>query len=130
MARPPSATVTDAEQAILEVLWELGEASVREVADRLSLHKPVAYTTVLTMLGVLHKKDLVTFRQEGRAFIYKPALTKDDVRDRALGNLVTQLFDGSPEMLALHLFKHHGVDAQKVQALREKVKAAKNKKGA
>lgn len=125
MARPPSSTVTEAEQALLEVLWEAGEASVREVTDRLSQHKSVAYTTVLTMLGVLHKKNLVTYRQEGRAFIYRPAVTKDEVRDHALGNLMEQLFDGSPEMLALHLLKNHGVDPDKIRALREKVKAAK-----
>lgn len=130
MARPPSATVTEAEQALLEVLWEAGEASVREVTDRLARHKPVAYTTVLTMLGVLHKKNLVSYRQEGRAFIYRPAVSKDEVRDQALGNLVEQLFDGSPEMLALHLVKSHGVDPDKIQALRRKVNAAKGKKGA
>lgn len=125
MARPPSATVTETEQALLEVLWEAGEASVREVTDRLSQRKPVAYTSVLTMLGVLHKKRLVGYRQEGRAFIYRPAVTKDQVRDHALGNLMEQLFDGSPEALALHLLKNHGVDPDKIQALRRKVDAAK-----
>ena len=112
MARPPSPTITEAEQAILEVLWELGEASVRDVTDRLVQHKPVAYTTVLTMLGILNKKSLVTFRQEGRAFIYKPTLTKDDARSHALSSLLTQMFDGSPEMLALHLLKNHDVDPE------------------
>lgn len=127
MARPPSPSVTEAEQAILEVLWDLGEASVREVANRLAQHKPVAYTTVLTMLGILHKKDLVAFRQEGRAFIYRPTLTKAEVRDRALSNLMAQLFDGSPEALALHLLENHDVDPGKIDALRAKVRAARNK---
>lgn len=127
MARPPSQSVTEAEQAILEVLWELGEGSVRDVANALAQHKPVAYTTVLTMLGVLHKKDLVEFRQEGRAFIYRPTLTKTDVRDRALHNLMTQLFDGSPEALAVHLLEHHDVDPKKIEALRAKVRRAKSK---
>ena len=53
MARPPSTSVTEAEQAILEVLWELGEGSVRDVANELGRQKPVAYTTVLTMLGAI-----------------------------------------------------------------------------
>ncbi|RNF83072.1 BlaI/MecI/CopY family transcriptional regulator [Lysobacter psychrotolerans] len=127
MARPPAQSVTDAEQAILEVLWDLGEASVRDVANALAQHKPVAYTTVLTMLGILHKKELVAFRQEGRAFIYRPTLTKADVRDRALSNLMTQLFDGSPEMLALHLIENHDVDPGKIDALREKIRVARSK---
>lgn len=127
MARPPSQSVTEAEQAILEVLWELGEASVRDVANALSQQKPAAYTTVLTMLGILHKKELVEFRQEGRAFIYRPTLTKADVRDRALHNLMAQLFDGSPEALALHLLENHDVDPRKIEAMREKIRRAKSK---
>lgn len=129
MARPASQTVTAAEQAILEVLWDLGEASVREVTDRMSRQKDVAYNTVLTMLGVLHKKELVEFRQEGRAFIYRPTLSKDEVRGRALSSLMAQLFDGSPEMLALHLVRNHDFDPEKIQGLREKVKTAKRRKG-
>ncbi len=129
MARPPSQSVTEAEQAILEVLWELGEGSVRDVTNGLARHKPVAYTTVLTMLGILHRKELVEFRQEGRAFIYRPTLTKADVRDRALHNLMAQLFDGSPDALALHLLENHDVDPRRIEALREKIRRA-NGKGA
>lgn len=127
MARPLSQSVTEAEQAILEVLWELGEGSVRDVANGLARQKPVAYTTVLTMLGILHKKELVEFRQQGRAFIYRPTLTKAEVRNRALHNLVAQLFDGSPEALALHLLEHHAVAPGTIDALREKVRRAKGK---
>lgn len=127
MARPASPSVTEAEQAILEVLWDHGEASVREVTQALEPHKPVAYTTVLTMLGVLHKKELVEFRQQGRAFIYRAALSKAEVRDRALSQLMSQLFDGSPEALALHLLENHDVDPGRIEALRAKVRAARSK---
>jgi BlaI family penicillinase repressor len=123
MARPPSTTVTEAEQAILDVLWKAGEASVREVTDQLSQQKEVAYTTVLTMLGVLHRKGLVEHRQEGRAFIYRAAITKTEVRTRALSSLLSQLFDGSAEALAVHLLENHDVDAQTLQALRERIRS-------
>lgn len=129
MARPLSASVTEAEQAILEVLWELGEGSVRDVVNGLARHKAVAYTTVLTMLGVLHRKELVEFRQEGRAFIYRPTLTKTDVRDRALHHLMAQLFDGSPDALAVHLLEHHDLDPAKIDAMRDKVRRARAKAG-
>ena len=129
MARPPSQSVTEAEQAILEVLWALGEGSVRDVANGLAPSKPLAYTTVLTMLGVLHKKDLVVFRQEGRAFIYRPTLTKAEVRDRAVHNLMAQLFDGSPDALAVHLLEHHDIDPARIDALRDKVRRARPKAG-
>lgn len=125
MARPPSPTVTDAERAILEVLWDAGEASVRDVADTLSASKPVAYTTVLTMLGILHKKGLVEFRRGGRAFIYRPAVSRDEVRTQALDHLLRQFFDDSPQVLALHLVEKQGLDAEDVARLQEKIAAAK-----
>jgi BlaI family penicillinase repressor len=85
----------------------------------------VAYNTVLTMLGVLRKKELVTFREEGRAFVYRAAVSKDDVRTRALDQLLGQLFDGSPEALAVHLLSNHDIDPAVLQGLRDKVRAAR-----
>ncbi len=126
MARPTSPTVTEAERAILEVLWNAGEASVREVTDTLSARKPVAYTTVLTMLGILLKKSLVEFRREGRAFIYRAAVSRDEVRAQALGNLLRQFFDDSPEVLALHLVQNHEIDDDDLDRLRAKVAAARS----
>lgn len=126
MARPASPTVTEAERAILEVLWTAGEASVREVTDALSASKPVAYTTVLTMLGILLKKSLVEFRREGRAFIYRAAISRDEVRTQALGNLLRQFFDDSPEVLALHLVQNHEIDEADLDRLRAKVAAARS----
>lgn len=128
MARPTSPTITDSERAILEVLWEREEASVREVAEELARHKPVAYTTVLTMMNVLSKKGLVTHRPEGRAFIYRAALTRDQARKQALDHLLQQFFSGSPNILAQHLVSEHDVDPVQRAMLQKKVDAAKAKR--
>ena len=56
-------------------------------------------------------------------------MTKADVRDRALHNLMAQLFDGSPDALALHLLEHHDIDPAKIDALRDKVRRARTKAG-
>lgn len=127
MARPPSPTLTESERAILEVLWDKDEASVREVADELSRHKAVAYTTVLTMFSVLGKKGFVTHRQEGRAFIYRAAITRELARKQALDHLLQQFFDGSPNVLAQHLLSEHEIDQAEIKALKRKVSAAKSK---
>lgn len=130
MARPASPTLTKSEQAILEVLWDKDEASVREVADELAKRKPVAYTTVLTMFNVLSKKGFVTHRQEGRAFVYRAAISREQARAQALNHLLRQFFDDSPNLLAQHLFNEHGVDRAEIDALREKVGNAKARKRA
>jgi predicted transcriptional regulator len=128
MSRPPSPTLTDSEREILEVLWDRGEASVREVTDTLSRHRSVAYTTVLTMLNVLARKALVTHRQEGRAFVYRAAITREQARTRALDHLLQQFFQGSPNILAQHLVNTHDIDPAVLAALRDKLDAAKAKR--
>lgn len=128
MARPPSPTLTESERAILEVLWDKGEASVREVTDELSSQKSVAYTTVLTMFNTLSKKGLVTHRAEGRAFIYRAAITRELARRQALDHLLQQFFDGSPNVLAQHLLNEHEIDQAELEALRRKVDTAKSRR--
>lgn len=124
MARPASPTLTDSERRILEVLWKKKEASVREVADELSMKKPVAYTTVLTMFKVLDKKGLVHHRAEGRAFIYSAAISRSEARKQALENLLESFFNDSPSVLAQHLIEEHDIEADELKALRKRVDAA------
>lgn len=124
MARPASPTLTNSERAILEVLWARKEASVREVAEELSKKKPVAYTTVLTMFKVLERKGLVSYRTEGRAFIYSAAISRGEARRQALDNVLRQFFGGSPDVLAQHLIEEHDLDLAELQALQDQVDAA------
>lgn len=129
MARPASTTPTDSERAILEVLWQKKEASVREVADELSKSRPVAYTTVLTMFKILEKKGFVSYRTKGRAFIYQPTLSRREVRSSALNNLLAQFFNGSPDVLAQHLLSEHELDLADLEALQKKVDAQARERG-
>lgn len=126
MARHTSPTPTDSERAILEILWEKKEASVREVAEELSKSKPVAYTTVLTIFKILTKKGFVRHRSEGRAFIYEPTVSRREVRRNALRHLLAQFFDGSPNVLAEHLLSEHDLDLAELERLKADV--AKHRK--
>jgi len=87
----------------LSALWLLGEGNVQAVRDQLSARRELAYTTVMTMLDRLARKQIVTRRKVGRSFVYMPAVTRDEVRRRAVRELVESLFDGSPEALRRHL---------------------------
>ena len=84
-------------------LWRLGEANVQSVRDLLLPHHPLAYTTVMTMLDRLARKQVVTRRKIGRSFVYTPALTRDEIRGRAVRELVESLFEGSEEALRRYL---------------------------
>ena len=67
MARTKSTQLTDGEQAIMEVLWQNGEASVRDISDHLSQTKPTAYTTTQTLCKILVEKGYAGFRKQGKA---------------------------------------------------------------
>ncbi|MGH8146104.1 MAG: BlaI/MecI/CopY family transcriptional regulator [Rhodanobacteraceae bacterium] len=127
MARPPAPAPTESEQAILEILWRKKEASVREVADELSRTKPVAYTTVLTIFKILTKKGYVRHRTEGRAFIYRPTLSRTQARRNALKHLLAQFFGGSPHALAEHLLSERELDLVELETLQKKVAAERAK---
>jgi BlaI family penicillinase repressor len=87
------------EMACLNALWELGEGNVEEVRVCVSRGRPLAYTTVLTLLDRLSRRGAVSRRKEGRGFRYQPAIDRDKLRRLALGQFLDHHFGGSLESL-------------------------------
>jgi len=100
---PPRPVPPPLELECLKSLWRLGEASVKQVQDDLAPAKPLAYTTVMTLLDRLVRKGGAARRKKGRMFLYSPLLGQDTVRSLAVKDLVDTLFDGSPEKLLIFL---------------------------
>jgi len=125
MARKRSEQLTDGEQSILEILWQHGECSVKEIADTLSNEKPTAYTTAQTMCKILAEKGYAEFRKEGRAFIYRAKITQKEARQSALDILLNKFFGSSPELLAQHLMEETDIDLQDLEALKKQIEESK-----
>jgi predicted transcriptional regulator len=87
----------------LKSLWALGEATVREVQAEMNHRRPLAYTTVLTLMDRLAARGVVTRRKQGRAHIYQATLAREVARELAIDRLAHDYFDGSREMLLHHL---------------------------
>lgn len=87
----------------LRVLWDVGEANVRQVQDALADHRSLAYTTVMTVLERLVKRKCVGRRKDGRSFVYAAVLSRDSVCRLAVKDLVDSFFNGSPELLRSYL---------------------------
>ena len=121
MPKPKSDVLTEAEQRVMRILWEKGEASVREVTEALEKTYPVAYNTVLTILRILTDKHYVIPRQDGRAFIYRPAVSRAEARSRALRKVVSTFFEGSPKELAQHLIRTEKLSAKELKALKNEL---------
>jgi len=83
----------------MNALWRLGEATVRDVSRELNRRRPLAYTTVLTLLDRLARKGVAGRRKHGRAHIYHPLITREAAQQLAVDRLASELFEGSRERL-------------------------------
>jgi predicted transcriptional regulator len=83
------------ELACLRALWRLEEANVKAVQELVGQSRPLAYTTIMTVLDRLVRKGKLTRRKTGRSFVYSPSQTRDSLRRLALRELVDGYFDGS-----------------------------------
>jgi BlaI family transcriptional regulator, penicillinase repressor len=125
MARKKSNQLTDSEQAIMEILWNKGEASVREIADELSRQKATAYTTVQTMCKIMAEKGYADFRKAGKAFIYFPKISQTEARQSAVSSLLNRFFGGSPEVLAQHLMQETDIELKDLEQLQQQIDESK-----
>src|SRR5579863_4980168 len=91
------------EMMCLNALWDIGEGNVEEVRKVVSANRPLAYTTVLTLLDRLARRGAVSRRKEGRGFRYQPTVARDKLRRMALRQFLDYHFDGSEAKLKIFL---------------------------
>lgn len=115
-------TLTPLELEIMQVLWENGPATVTEVIPKLKTE--LAYTTVQTMLMVLLRKGKVKRTQEGRAFRYRPVVSRERASGNAVEDLVRRMFGGSAEALLMAMVDTRQISARELERLARKVAAA------
>lgn len=116
----PGPQLSDLQLAIMKVLWELGEAPVAQVQEALAAERPLAPTTVATMLKRMERRGLVAHRTSGRTFHYRPRVTEEQVLRSDLEDLTQRWFDGDPTALVSHLLGAHEIsrgDLEKVRRL-------------
>jgi BlaI family penicillinase repressor len=97
--KPPRPT--DAELAILRVLWEIGPGTVRDVHDALSHDRRTGYTTVLKFLQIMTGKGLVVRDMKQRAHVYRARLSQDEAQRELVGDLLDRAFGGSARSLVM-----------------------------
>jgi predicted transcriptional regulator len=118
MARRRSATLTEAELRLMEVLWERGQASVAEVTAALPA-PPIAYNSVLTTMRILERKGYVAHEEAGRAFIYRALVAREEAAGHAVGHLLSRFFDNSGGSLALRLIENERPSVDELLRLKE-----------
>lgn len=117
MARRPSPTLTEAEYRLMDILWDLGSATVADVHARLAAH-PIAYTTVLSTLTILERKGYVRHTVRGKANVYRPRVERDAARRTVVANVLTTFFGGSTRALMLNLLEAERLGPEEERRLR------------
>jgi len=107
-----SIILTRQELHIMKVVWERGSATVKEVCDVISQKKPTAYTTVLTLMGILEDKGALTHARLGRAYIYKPLLSRNQATTNQVHDVVNRFFDGRADKLIQTLLENEAYSDQ------------------
>ncbi len=108
--------------AIMQVLWERREATVGEVRDDLESWRPLAYTTVGTMLTKMEEKSFVKHRSDGRTNVYRPAIRRDQVSRSMVLDLSKRLFAGDITQMVSHLLDGQQVTREELAALKKMIR--------
>ncbi|MBN1556428.1 MAG: BlaI/MecI/CopY family transcriptional regulator [Phycisphaerae bacterium] len=120
--------LTPLESVIMDAVWELSKATVRQVRERLKSTKPMAYNTVLTMMRILRDKGFLVSRRQGRVDVYQPAVSKENVARRNLREILQRFFAGSARALVSQLLETESLDAKEIQAIREEINTTLRRK--
>ena len=125
MARSKSATLTEAELRIMNVLWERGSATVHEVLEALPAQPALAYNSVLTIVRILEKKGYAKHVKDKRAHVYLPRVDRKDATRFEVRHLVSRFFGDSDDLLVLNILEQKSIDAEELDRLRQLLERSK-----
>lgn len=119
---------TESELEILSLLWEMKEASVRQIHERLAETKDTGYTTTLKTMQNMHAKKMVSRNEGQRTHVYSPATNQKDTQKSLLKNLVTTAFGGSAQKLVLQALGEENPSKEELDEIRAFLDQLENKK--
>ena len=119
MPRKRTLTLTNAEHRIMEVIWAQGSATVADVVE--ALEDKDAYTTILTLMRILKVKGYLSSRKEGRAFVFVPKVDRDTIARKAVHQLLSKFFAGSPSELVLAFLREEELTPEELEVIKKKI---------
>ncbi len=113
----PMRDLSQAEMEVMRVLWEKGEATIRDVHDELINGRRLAYTTISTMMMRLRDKGYLSATEQGGAYLFRPLIGREEVLKRKLDDLVKMLLGGNVRPLAVYVAETAGLTPEQIAAL-------------
>jgi BlaI family penicillinase repressor len=118
MSKPPL-RLGKVQTQIMEILWQRGQATAREVTEELARTRPLAHSTIQTLLRKLEAKGAITHERRDRVFIFRPLYQRSDVMTSATRDLLARVFNGSVYGLVAHLLQHEEIAPEERERLRK-----------
>ncbi|MDX2150774.1 MAG: BlaI/MecI/CopY family transcriptional regulator [Bryobacteraceae bacterium] len=110
---------TEQELELLKIIWRRGEATVRDVYEELLEQRKIAYTTVMTMMGILEEKGHLTKSQGEKAYVYRPTQPRSRVVGNMVADFLNRVFDGSAKPLLVHLVESDQLSKEEIKEIRQ-----------
>lgn len=124
-----SVSLSEPQLALMRVLWSKPNSTVSEVVEAMRSVRPLAHTTIATMLSRLEKRGLVSTQKDGRQLIYRANLSESEVQKSMVSELLSSLFLGNARALLSHLVSEEEIKAEDLEQIRERLKNKSNRKG-
>ena len=123
MRRKSIYSLGETELEVLNIVWELKEASVSDVRERILTYREIAYTTIMTVMKNLADKGLLTYVQKGNSYVYSAKRPAEDVRRTLLKDLLTNVFRDSPLALVQTLVKDESVSPKELEEIKATIRS-------
>lgn len=129
MKRKPLDDLGELQRSVLETVWDLGEASVHQVRERLNQTKQLAYTTVLSAMQKLEKAGWLNHRAEGKSYVYFATLTRAQAGVGSVRRLVKRVFEGDALAMFQHLIQEGNLSTDELAELRRMIEEKEREQG-
>lgn len=113
---------TDSELEILNILWEKGPSTVRDVNEQLNEKREVGYTTTLKIMQIMHEKGMLSREQEGRTHVYTPLLNEKETQGKLIDRLLETAFGGSASKMIMQALGNHDSSAEELAEIKRLIK--------
>jgi BlaI family transcriptional regulator, penicillinase repressor len=124
---PAITELTENELQIMKIIWEKNSTTVRDVYEELLKHRKIAYTTVMTVMGVLEQKGHLKKTAKGRAYVYSPAHPQNEVVRSMVRDFVQRLFNGMSKPLLVHMIEDGKLTETELDEVKKELKAKRRK---
>jgi predicted transcriptional regulator len=117
--------LTPVEHELMDILWKIGEGTVRDVMAHLPRHRQLAYTSVSTILRILQQKKILGTEKMGKQHIYKPLLTKKSFANYSVKTMIKRVFSGNSAKLVAYLVDQHNLTINDIEAIQQLLETKK-----